>query len=38
MLAHRLSEVVAMAKRQTQSAAFKALVALAAVRGDKTVN
>jgi len=27
-----------MAKRQTHSAAFKAQVALAAVRGDKTVN
>lgn len=27
-----------MAKRQTHSAAFKAQVALAAVRGDRTVN
>lgn len=35
----RLSEVVPMtAKRKQHTAAFKAQVALAAVRGDKTVN
>src|SRR3954466_10909012 len=35
----RLSEVVPMgAKRKSHTAAFKAQVALAAVRGDKTVN